>query len=177
VAGRYATALFEIAKESGNVEKVEADLDALEAAINESADLRAMIASPLYGRVQQGNAIAALAERMELGPEVGNTARLMAANRRLFVLPEMIRQVKALMADARGEITAEVTAATEPSEPQLEALSARLRDAAGRNVKLNVTVDQSLIGGMIVRMGSRMIDTSIRSKLAGLQNMMREVGV
>jgi F-type H+-transporting ATPase subunit delta len=135
-----------------------------------------MIGSPVYGRDEQGAAIKALAGRMELGPEVSNTLGLMAANRRLFVVTGMIAAMKALMADARGEVTAEVTAARELSAAQTEALAATLKANVGKDVLLKVTVDESLIGGLVVKIGSRMIDTSIRAKLAKLQNVMKEVG-
>lgn len=175
VAGRYATALFELARE-GNLEKVEDDLLALEAALSESGDLRDMIGSPVYRRDEQVSALRELTTRMALGSEVSNTVGLMAANRRLFVLPEMIRNVKGLIAEHRGEMTAQVSAAKPLSEAQIAALSDSLKSSVGKNVKLDVTVDESLIGGMVVRLGSRMIDTSIRAKLANLQNIMKEVG-
>ncbi|TPE52709.1 F0F1 ATP synthase subunit delta [Amaricoccus solimangrovi] len=176
VAGRYATALFEIAKESNALDQVEADLVALDAALAESADLREAVTSPVFSREDLGAAVTALAARMGLGPAVTNTLRLMAHNRRLFVLAGFISQVRALIADDRGEITAEVTAAKPLTKGQTEALSEKLRASVGKDVKLNVTVDESLIGGLVVKVGSRMIDTSIRSKLAHLRNVMKEVG-
>ena len=176
VAGRYATALFEIAKDAKDLDKVEADLVAFEAALTESAELRGMIGSPVFSREDQGKAITAIAARMDLGPAVTNTLRLMAQNRRLFVVPGLIAQVKALIADERGEVTAEVTAAKPLTKGQTEALSETLKSSAGKDVKLSITVDESLIGGLVVKIGSRMIDTSIRSKLASLQNVMKEVG-
>lgn len=176
VAGRYATALFEIAKDAKALDKVEADLSAVQAALAESPDLRGMIASPVFSREDQGNAIRALAAKMDLGPEVTNTLRLMAQNRRLFVVPGLVAQVKALIADARGEVTAEVTTARPLTKEQTEALKDSLKSSVGKDVKLSVTVDEGLIGGLVVKVGSRMIDTSIRSKLASLQNVMKEVG-
>lgn len=176
VAGRYATALFEIAKDSNTLDKVEADLASVEAALGESADLREAIASPVFSREDLGNAVIALASKMDLGPEMTNTMRLMAHNRRLFVLPGVISQLRALIADDRGEITAEVTSARELTKGQAEALSASLKAGVGKDVKLNVVVDESLIGGLVVKVGSRMVDTSIRSKLAHLRNVMKEVG-
>lgn len=176
VAGRYATALFEIAKESNSLDKVEADLDALDAALGESADLRDAIASPVFSREDLGAAVTALASKMEFGEAVTNTLRLMAQNRRLFVLPDLIAQVRALIANERGEVTAEVTAAKPLTKGQTEALSETLKASVGKDVKLNVTVDESLIGGLVVKVGSRMIDTSVRSKLAHLRNVMKEVG-
>ena len=176
VAGRYATALFEIAKESKSVDTVEVDLDALSAALTESEDLRRMIASPVYSRDDQGAAIKTLAERMGLGPALTGTLGLMAANRRLFVVEGLIAAVKGLIAADRGETTAEVRSARPLSDAQTETLAATLRERTGKDVKVAVTVDESLIGGLVVKVGSRMIDTSIRSKLANLQNVMKEVG-
>lgn len=176
VAGRYATALFEIAKDSGLLDRVETDLDSLSQALADSPELREAIASPIFTREDLDNAIAAVAGKMGLGAEVTNTLRLMARNRRLFVLPGLISQVKALIADDRGEVTAEVISAKPLTKGQTEALVATLRGGAGKDVKLNVTVDEGLIGGLVVKIGSRMIDTSIRSKLANLQNVMKEVG-
>lgn len=176
VAGRYATALFEIAKEGGSLDKVERDLLALETALAESADFRDMIASPVFSREDMSAAVAAIAERMGLGREVTSTIGLMAANRRLFALPGLIAAVKGLIAAQRGVVTAEVTAAKPLTDAQLAALRNTLRASVGRDVMLSVTVDESLIGGMVVKVGSRMVDSSIRSKLTNLQNVMKEVG-
>lgn len=176
VAGRYATALFELAREGKDIDRVESDVLAIEAALAESSDLRDMISSPVFSREDQGRAIAAIAAQMGLGPTVTSTLGLMAQNRRLFVLPGLIAQVKALIAAERGEVTAEVTSARPLSAEQTEALKETLKASVGKDVKLDVTVDESLIGGLVVRVGSRMIDTSIRSKLAQLQNVMKEVG-
>jgi len=107
---------------------------------------------------------------------VASTLGLMAKNRRLFVLPELVAQVKGLIAAHRGEVTAEVTAATTLTEAQTTALAEKLKASVGKDVKIDVTVDESLIGGLVVKVGSRMIDTSIRSKLSALQNVMKEVG-
>jgi F-type H+-transporting ATPase subunit delta len=176
VAGRYATALFEIAKESKSLEKIEADILALEAAMVESPDLSGMMNSPIYTREDQGRAVGAIARAMGLGPVLANTLGLMAQNRRLFVVPDLIRQLKGLLAAHRGEVTAEVTSARPLDKAQTDALAERLKASIGKDVKIAVTVDESLIGGLVVKVGSRMIDTSIRSKLASLQNAMKEVG-
>lgn len=176
VAGRYATALFDLATEDGSLAIVERDLAALDAALRDSADLRALIASPVVSREDQGRAMAAVARAMGLGPFVANTLGLMAAKRRLFVLPRVIAAVQALARAARGEVTAEVTAAAPLSDAQAAALSAALRGTAGKDISMTVTIDPSLIGGLVVKLGSRMIDTSVRAKLAKLQNMMKEVG-
>jgi F-type H+-transporting ATPase subunit delta len=176
VAGRYATALFEIGRDGKRLDKIEADLAVLQAALAESPDLRAMIASPVHTRDEQMRAIAALAGRMGLSTEVANTLGLMGHNRRLFVLPRMIAQLKALIAQERGEVSAEVASARPLTEAQTAALAATLKATVGKDVTLRATVDESLIGGLVVRVGSQMIDTSIRSKLASLQTLMKEVG-
>jgi F-type H+-transporting ATPase subunit delta len=176
VAGRYATALFEIAKESKALDQVEADILAVEAAMAESPELRDMLSSPVFSREDQARAIAAIAAKMGLGAAVANTLGLMAQNRRLFVVPALIAQIKALIAADRGEMTAEVTTARPLTDAQTDALAQTLKASVGKDVRLDVTVDESLIGGLVVKVGSRMIDTSLRSKLANLQNVMKEVG-
>lgn len=175
-AGRYATALFEIAAESKRLKPVEADLDTLAAALAESSDLRDLTQSPIYPRDQQGAAMAAICTKMELGAEVSSTVALMASNRRLPELGATIAAFKALAAEARGEITADVTAASKLSVEQRKALSATLAESLGKKITMNETVDPSLIGGLIVKVGSVMVDTSIKSKLSQLQNAMKEVG-
>ncbi len=175
-AGRYATALFEIAQEAKSLEAVEADLRALSAALEGSAELRDLISLPVYSRAVQGGAMAALSREMELGREVANTVALMATKRRLDVLPAVIAAVHAMAAEARGEVTAEVTAAKELTKTQQEKLAKALKDSVGKDVTINMSVDESIIGGLIVKMGSKMIDTSIASKLSNLQNAMKEVG-
>ncbi|MEM8741043.1 MAG: F0F1 ATP synthase subunit delta [Pseudomonadota bacterium] len=176
IAGRYATAVFELAQEAGELAAVEADLEALDAALSESADLREMMSSPVYSRDDQDAAVTALAGAMGLGSIVTNTLKLMAGKRRLFVLSDVIATVRALAAEARGEVTADITAARPLSPAQLADLSSNLRASVGKDVSVNVTVDEALIGGLVVRIGSRMIDSSIRSKLAKLQSVMKEAG-
>lgn len=176
VAGRYATALFEIATETSATESVEADLTSLGAALDESADLRDVCTSPVYTREDQGKAMAAVASAMGLGQVVTNTVLLMASKRRLFALSDVISAFKALAAEARGEVTADVTSAVALTKKQRDALAAALKASVGSDVVLNTTVDESLIGGLVVKVGSRMIDTSVRAKLASLQNAMKEVG-
>ena len=176
VAGRYATALFELAKDSDALDTIHGDLSALSEAISASPDLKSLIRSPLYGRETQGRAIAAVADAMELSPTVRNLLGLMASKRRLFTLPDVIALFRELLAEHRGQVTADVTAARQLSDAQIDALKETLGRATGREVKLNIMIDPAIIGGLIVKVGSRMIDTSIRSRLVGLQNAMREVG-
>ncbi|MBS0563024.1 MAG: F0F1 ATP synthase subunit delta [Proteobacteria bacterium] len=176
IAERYALAVFDLVKEANGVKTLEADVAALQGALAESPDLRALIASPVYSRDDQGRAVAAVAAKMKLSGILVNTLALMASNRRLFVLPQLLSALRGMIADEKGEVTADVTAAAELTKAQAAKLAASLKASIGKAVNLNVAVDESLIGGLIVKVGSKMIDTSIRSKLASLQNSMKEVG-
>ena len=176
IASRYASAIFEIAKEESNLDGLETSVDALSLALAESEDLRTLISSPMISRGEQGAAIVAIAEKMELAPVMRKGLALMAEKRRLFVLPQLLSALRDKLADDRGQVTAEVTSATALSDAQAKKLADMLRESAGKDVSLKTSVDESLIGGMIVKLGSTMIDTSIKSKLASLQNAMKEVG-
>ena len=176
IAARYASAIFDIAKEESNLDSLESGVDDLSAALAESEDLRSLISSPMISRSEQGAAIAAIADKMGLADVLRKGLALMAQKRRLFVLPQLLTALRDKLAEHRGEVTAEVTSAVALSDKQADKLAAMLRDSAGKDVSLKTTVDESLIGGMIVKLGSTMIDTSIRSKLASLQNAMKEVG-
>ena len=172
IADRYASAVFEIANENGTIAELETSLDDLAAALDSSEELRDLIGNPLYSRDDQQNAIIAIGQKMKLLPVLVNTMGLMAAKRRLFVLPHLVAKIAA----HKGEVTADVTSATALSPAQADALAASLKKSVGKDVKVNATVDESLIGGLVVKVGSKMIDTSIRSKLNSLQNAMKEVG-
>jgi len=176
IAARYATAVFEMAKDDKAVSKLETDIAALGAAMADSADLRALIGSPVYSRDQMGQAVAALAKAMKLTPLMTNTLGLMASNRRLFVLPQLVSALQGLIAAEKGEVTAEVTSAKALTKAQSDKLAKALKASVGKEVKIKAAVDEGLIGGLIVKVGSKMIDTSIRSKLGNLQNAMKEVG-
>jgi F-type H+-transporting ATPase subunit delta len=176
IADRYATAIFELSKDAKTLGKLEDNLTDLSAALDDSADLRDLIASPVVSRDEQQSAITAVAEKMGLVPDLKNGLALMAAKRRLFVLPHLVRQLRDMIAEDKGEITADVTSAVKITAAQSKALAETLKKAVGKNVKINATVDESLIGGLVVKVGSKMIDTSIRSRLDSLQNAMKEVG-
>ncbi|MFD2173601.1 F0F1 ATP synthase subunit delta [Rhodobacter lacus] len=176
IAGRYATAIFDLAKDAGGLDALSADVDALRAAVNGSPELRELIGSPIYSRADQEAAIAALATKMGLSAPLANGLKLMASKRRLFALPQLLKGLAEAIAEAKGEMTADVTSATALSDAQTEKLAAALAKKTGKTVKLNVAVDESLIGGMIVKLGSRMIDSTVKAKLASLQNAMKEVG-
>ena len=176
IAERYATAIFEIAEENKNLAGLETSVNDLAAALGDSAEFRGVIASPLISREEQGAAIAALADKMGLDPVMKNVLGLMAQKRRLFVLPQLLAALRDLLAESRDEVTADVVSAKALTEEQTDKLSASLSANVGKTVTINATVDESLIGGLIVKVGSKMIDTSIRSKLDSLQNAMKEVG-
>ncbi|MFN4101094.1 MAG: F0F1 ATP synthase subunit delta [Pararhodobacter sp.] len=176
IAARYATAIFDLAKENSALAALETDIDTLEAALKDSSDLRAMLSSPVYSRDDMGKAITALAASMNLSGTMRGALGMMAQNRRLFAVPQLLVALRRMLAEERGEVTAEVTSASALTKSQADALAKTLKARVGKTVKLNVAVDEKLIGGLVVKVGSKMIDTSIRSKLAALQNSMKEVG-
>ena len=176
IADRYASAVFDLAKDGKKLKALETDVDALGAALDDSSDFADLISSPIYGRDAQGAAITAIAKKMELSPVVSNTLALMAQKGRVFVLPQLVEQLREKIAEEKGEVTADVTAAKALTKAQSDKLAKTLKEQIGKTVKINMTVDESLIGGLIVKVGSKMIDTSIRSKLDALQNTMKEVG-
>ena len=176
IAGRYATAIFDLAREDQAIDPLERDVEALTTALRDSADLRTVISSPIVSRDDQGRAIAALAKAMQLTPTMSNALALMASRRRLFVLPQMLQALRDRIATEKGEITAQVRTAAPLSDAQKTKLAEVLAQKTGSTVRLDATVDADLIGGLVVKVGSRMIDTSIRSRLAALQNAMKEVG-
>jgi F-type H+-transporting ATPase subunit delta len=176
IAGRYAQALFELAKEGGSLKALEADADALGAVLKSSPDFAAMIASPVIAREEQAAAVQAVAAKMGVSALMANTLALMANKRRLFVMPQLVADLLRRIAVEKGEITADVTSASALTAAQVKKLIATLKASTGQEIKLNATVDESLIGGLIVKLGSTMIDTSVKAKLAALQNAMKEVG-
>ena len=176
IAARYATAIFDIAKENNSVGKLESDTDDLAQALADSPDLRDMISSPVYPRQAQKDGILAVSSKMGLDKALHNALGLMAEKRRLFVLPHLVAQLREMIAVEKGEVTAEVTSATALSDAQASKLAETLKSSVGKDVKIKSTVDESLIGGLVVKVGSKMIDTSVRAKLNSLQNAMKEVG-
>ncbi|MEM8581292.1 MAG: F0F1 ATP synthase subunit delta [Pseudomonadota bacterium] len=176
IADRYATAIFELAKEENELAGLEAGADLLEAALADSADFRDLISSPVYSREEQAAAIKAITAKLGLMPSLANALELMATKRRLFVLPQLVASLRARIAEAKGEVNAEVVSAAPLSKESLAELTKVLGERAQKTVNVKATVDESLIGGLVVKMGSKMIDTSIRSKLDALQNTMKEVG-
>ena len=176
IAERYATAIFEISKEDKSLAKLEANIADLTAAIADSADLRDLINSPVLSRADQKAAISAIAAKMGLEPVMQNGLGVMADKRRLFVLPQLMDKLRDMIAEDKGEVTAEVVSAKALTKAQSDKLAKTLKASVGKDVNINATVDESLIGGLVVKVGSKMIDTSIRSRLNSLQNAMKEVG-
>jgi len=176
VSGRYATALFELALDSGAIDAVEADLSRFTALLAESEDLTRLVRSPVFAAEDQLRAVTAVLAKAGIGGLVANFIKVAAGNRRLFVLPGMITDFRRLAAAHRGEVTAEVTSAEPLSDAATAALKEALKAKIGKDVTLVAHVDPALIGGLVVKVGSRMVDTSLRSKLNSLKIAMKEVG-
>jgi len=176
IALRYATALFDLADESKALDQVADDLKVVKAAMAESDDLRRMIAAPGLTRNQQRGVMDAVLEKAGVSDLTRRFVGVVAANRRLFALPKMIETYLEELARRRGEIVADVTTASDLSDSQRDALVDQIKKAVGQSVSVNVTVDKDLLGGMIVQIGSRMIDFSLRTKLSKLQLAMKGIG-
>ncbi|HEX6114851.1 MAG TPA: F0F1 ATP synthase subunit delta [Geminicoccaceae bacterium] len=173
LAGRYAVALFELAQEQDALETVAGDLHALRDLLEGSADLERLIRSPVLSREEQARAITAVGERAGFAPLTLQFLGLLAHKRRLFALPDVIEAYDAMLAEHRGEVGAEVVSALPLSAEQLESVKRQLTAAVGQTVKLSTAVDPSLLGGLVVRVGSRMIDASIRTKLHQLELVLK----
>lgn len=176
IAGRYAAALYELADEGKELDSVARDLAALGRLIEESDDLRRLIRSPLIAREAQAKAMASILERAALGSTVRHFVGVAAANRRLFLLPQMIAAYLATLAARRGEISADVTSAQPLGPEQIDFLKGQLAKAMGKAVNLNLKTDPALLGGLVVKVGSRMVDSSLKSKLQRLQLAMKGIG-
>jgi F-type H+-transporting ATPase subunit delta len=175
LAERYAAALFDLADERRTLDEIAADLRQLRAMLGASGDFQRLIRSPILSRDEQAKAIGVLAERAELSSLVRDFLAVVARNRRLFAVPAIIEAFLNKLATRRGEVNALVTAALPLSEAQLAALNEQLRRSIGSRVSVDVRVDPELIGGMIVKVGSRMIDGSVKSKLQRLQLAMKNI--
>lgn len=173
LAGRYATALFDLARESNKIETVEKSLGAVKAALAESGDFKALTASPLLSRADAGRGIAAVAKAMKLDPLTANFLGVLAENRRLAQVGDIIRAFGQLAAAYRGETTAQVTSAHPLTSAQVKELQSQLKARVGRNVSVDLTVDPAILGGLVVKIGSQMIDSSIRTRLNSLAHAMK----
>ena len=174
MAGRYATALFDLALEANAVEAVKADLDRFDALVTESADLNRLVRSPVFSVEQQLQALTAVLDRVGIGGLAANFLKLVASNRRLFAVRDMIRAFRALVAQHKGEATAEVTVAEALKDAHVDALRVALKSVTGKDVDLDVKVDPAILGGLVVKLGSRMVDTSLRTKLNAIKHAMKE---
>jgi F-type H+-transporting ATPase subunit delta len=175
MAGRYATALFELALEQSPIDTVKSDLDRFDALIAGSPDLLRLVRSPVFSAAEQVKALSAVLDKVGIGGLAANFLKAVAMNRRLFAVREMIKAFRALVARYRGEVRAEVTVAEPASEMHLGALREALKSITGKTVDLDIKVDPSIIGGLIVKLGSRMVDTSLRTKLNAIKHAMKEV--
>jgi F-type H+-transporting ATPase subunit delta len=176
MAGRYATALFELALEQNAIDRVRTDLDGFDALIAGNPDLLRVVRSPVFSSEEQEKAVVAVLARAGIGGLAANFIKLVAANRRLFAIRDMVRGFRALVARHRGEVSAQVTVAEPLSDQRLKDLKDALNAVTGKDVALDVKVDLTIIGGLIVKLASRMVDTSLRTKLNAIKHAMKEVG-
>lgn len=176
VAERYAQSLFELARDEGTIDAVEAELIEFQKLIDESYDFRRLIESPAFSADSQLRAIEAIVAETKPSPLTGNFLKVVASNRRLFVLPGMIRGFRQIAATHRGEVAADVTTAHPLSEAQRRELTEALGSYAGKTVTMREKVDPAILGGLVVKIGSRQIDTSLRTKLNSLKLALKEVG-
>ena len=175
MAGRYATALFELALESKAVDQVQSDLKAFDALVASSPDLTRLVRSPVFSADEQAKALAALLDKAGIKGIAANFLRVVAGNRRLFAAREMIRGFNAMVARHKGAVTAQVTVAEQLSDARMGEIRDALRQVTGKDVQVDVDVDPSIIGGLKVKLGSRMIDASLRTKLNSIKIAMKEV--
>ena len=176
VAERYASALFDLAKEQGQHVQVESDLVQLQAMLSESADLRRLIMSPSFSAADQAKALQAIAVKAGTSPLAANFIQVLARNRRLFIASDVIKNFRLIAAKARGEVSADVTSAHELTAAQLQALKDQLKASVGRDITIQAKIDPGLLGGLIVKVGSRMIDSSLRTKIEQLKVAMKGTG-
>jgi F-type H+-transporting ATPase subunit delta len=174
MAGRYATALFELALEGNAIDAVTSDLDKFDAMIAASPDLARLVRSPVFGAEDQTRAVGALLDKAGIGGLAGKFVRLVASNRRLFAIQDVIRAYKAMVAKHKGEVTAQVTVAEKLSDARLGEIKSALKSVTGKDVQVDVKIDPAIIGGLIVKLGSRMIDSSLRTKLNAIKFAMKE---
>jgi len=174
MAGRYATALFELALEANAVEVVQADLDRFDALVAESTDLTRLVRSPVFSAEEQLQALSAVLDRAGISGLAANFLKLAASNRRLFAVRDMISAFRTLVAQHKGEVTAEVTVAEPLKDQHVDALRAALKSVTGKDVDLDIKIDPAIIGGLVVKLGSRMVDSSLRTKLDGIRHAMKE---
>ncbi len=176
VSGRYATALFDLARDENSIDAVLVDLDQFNSMLEQSTDLQRLVRSPVFSAEIQLSALTAILNQAEITGICANFLKVLTANRRLFVVADVIRAFRALVAKYKGEASADVTVAEALNDKNLDALKSALKSVTGKDVTLNVKVDPAIIGGLVVKLGSRMIDSSLRTKLNSIKHAMKEAG-
>ena len=174
MAGRYATALFDLASEAKAIDAVKADLERFDALVAESPDLSRLVRSPAFSADEQLQALSAVPDRAGIGGLAAKFLKLVTTNRRLFAVRDMVKAFRGLVADHKGEATAEVTVAEGLKDEHLDALRSALKAVSGKNVDLAIRIDPAIIGGLVVKLGSRMVDSSLRTKLNAIRHAMKE---
>jgi len=175
MAGRYATALYELAEDAKSTDAVLKDLERFDTLLAGSDDLRRLVKSPVFTAEEQLGAITAILDKAGISGLAGNFIKLAAKNRRLFAIDAMIRAFRAIVARARGELTAQVTVAEPLNDVRVKDIKAALAEVTQKDVKIDIKVDPSIIGGIIVQLGSRMVDASLKTRLSAIQHAMKEV--
>ena len=176
MAGRYASALFELAREQNEVDKVDQDLGKFQGMLDASDDLGRLVRSPAFAAEEQERALGAVMAWAGVGATTGNFLKVVARNRRLFAAEDMIKNFRQLVARHRGEMVAEVQSAMPLNEQQLTALKDKLKSSYGKDVRLDTKVDPSLLGGLVIKIGSRMFDSSLKTKLMNLKVVLKGTG-
>jgi F-type H+-transporting ATPase subunit delta len=174
MAGRYATALFDLAREDNTIDAAKADLDRFAGLLAESPDLERLVRSPVFSADEQLQALSAVLERAGIGGLAAKFLKLVTTNRRLFAVRDMIKGFRELVADYKGEVSAEVTVAEQLKDEHAAALKSALHAVSGKDIDLNIKVDPAIIGGLVVKLGSRMVDSSLRTKLNAIRHAMKE---
>jgi F-type H+-transporting ATPase subunit delta len=174
MAGRYATALFDLARETSAIDAVKADLERFNALLAESPDLTRLVRSPVFSAADQLQALSAVLERAGIGGLAAKFLKLVTANRRLFAVRDLIKAYRELVAAHKGEATAEVTVAERLKDGHAAALRSALKTVSGKDVDLDIRIDPAIIGGLVVKLGSRMVDTSLRTRLNAIRHAMKE---
>ena len=174
MAGRYATGLFDLARETNAIDPVKVDLDRFDALVAESADLERLVRSPVFSADEQLQAMSAVLDRAGIGDLAAKFLKLVTKNRRLFAVRDMVRAYREMVAEHKGEAIAEVTVAEQLKDEHLDALRSALKSVTGRDIDLAIKVDPAIIGGLVVKLGSRMVDTSLRTKLNAIRHAMKE---
>jgi F-type H+-transporting ATPase subunit delta len=176
MANRYATALFELSLEAGAIDAVKADLERFDALVAGSADLARLVRSPVFSADEQLKALSAILDKAAISGITAKFLKVVTSNRRLFAIRDMVKAFRALVARHKGEVTAQVTVADKLSDTRLSEIQGALKSVTGKDVQVDVTIDPAIIGGLVVKLGSRMVDSSLRTKLNAIKHAMKEVG-